>query len=87
MPGAEVQQPQFSILQLCHSPAYFSVMSMLLPILNNHRYSLYYMTQDELITKRLEGKIAVITGRISGIGLATAQRFVQGAFVGYYVHP
>jgi NAD(P)-dependent dehydrogenase (short-subunit alcohol dehydrogenase family) len=33
------------------------------------------------IAKRLEGKIAVITGGNSGLGLATAQRFVQeGAY-------
>ncbi len=32
--------------------------------------------------KKLEGKVAVITGRNSGIGLATAQRFVSdGAYV------
>src|SRR4026209_1399108 len=38
--------------------------------------------QTELITKRLDGKIAVITGGNSGMGLATAQRFVaEGAYV------
>jgi NAD(P)-dependent dehydrogenase (short-subunit alcohol dehydrogenase family) len=38
--------------------------------------------QTEPITKRLDGKIAVVTGGGSGIGVATALRFAQeGAYV------
>lgn len=40
------------------------------------------MAQTDPITKRLDGKTAVVTGGSSGLGLATAQRFVdEGAYV------
>jgi NAD(P)-dependent dehydrogenase (short-subunit alcohol dehydrogenase family) len=40
------------------------------------------MAQTESSQKRLKGKIVVVTGGNSGIGLATAQRFVEeGSFV------
>ena len=40
------------------------------------------LTTEEKYTGKLDGKIAVITGGNSGIGLATAQHFVkEGAYV------
>jgi NAD(P)-dependent dehydrogenase (short-subunit alcohol dehydrogenase family) len=61
---------------------------LLQPFTRRDIYTVWYRscTQSEIkrrkIVTKLEGKVAVITGANSGIGLATAQRFVaEGAYV------
>jgi NAD(P)-dependent dehydrogenase (short-subunit alcohol dehydrogenase family) len=51
-------------------------------ILNIYKYVIMSDLTQSINHKKLDGKIAVITGGNSGIGLATAERFVdEGAYV------